>query len=333
METVDKLAELEKILQVQFHDRSLLERALTHHSCCPETSVRDSYDTLEFLGDALLGAFVVEHIYRTFPQSSEGEMTALKSEVVSRRVLARLGQELGLFEYIRVDIANLRTFNERSRDSLCTDVLEALIGAIHLDQGAEAARAFMARVMLPAVALVHERAQESNPKGRLQKVVLRRSGTLPRYRVLEQSGTNNDRLFTVGVFEQDLLLGLGKASSIKEAGRLAASEALDILRVQEVQELEMKEESLSVPGSAGVSTRAADPLLSQLDERTEAAARAMEHFSGQALVAGTDGAAPESLSTRETGREANAIILDIEPEPDHRGCEARAEISEPEREA
>jgi ribonuclease III len=244
METVDKLAELENLLQVQFHDRSLLERALTHHSCCPETSVRDSYDTLEFLGDALLGAFVVEHIYRTFPECSEGEMTALKSEVVSRRVLAKIGQELGLFEYIRVDIANLRTFNERSRDSLCTDVLEALIGAIHLDQGAETARVFMARAILPAVALVNAGTQETNPKGRLQKTVLRRSGTLPRYRVLEQSGSNNDRVFTVGVFEQDLLLGLGKASSIKEAGRQAASEALDILRTQEMAEPEIGSEVL-----------------------------------------------------------------------------------------
>jgi ribonuclease-3 len=238
METVDKLTELENVLQVRFQDRSLLERALTHHSCCPETAVRDSYDTLEFLGDALLGAFVVEYIYRTYPQCSEGEMTALKSEVVSRRVLARIGQGLGLFEYIRVDIANLRTFNERSRDSLCTDVLEALVGAIHLDQGSEAARAFMTRTILPAVTLVHERAQETNPKGRLQKAVLRRSGTLPRYRVLEQSGSNNDRVFIVGVYEQDLLLGLGKASSIKEAGRQAASEALAILHAQEIEESE-----------------------------------------------------------------------------------------------
>lgn len=236
MEMVDKLAELENLLQVQFRDRSLLERALTHHSCCPETAVRDSYDTLEFLGDALLGAFVVESIYRSFPAYSEGEMTALKSEVVSRRVLSGIGQELGLFEYIRVDIANLRTFNERSRASLCTDVLEALIGAIYIDQGMEEARAFMTRAILPMVTLVNEQAQKANPKGRLQGVVLRRSGSLPRYRVLEQSGTNNDRLFTVGVFEQDMLLGLGKASSIKEAGRLAASEALEILSAQEIEE-------------------------------------------------------------------------------------------------
>src|SRR5437588_9161236 len=96
MEKEDNLAELEAVLQVTFHDRSLLQRALTHHSCCPETSVSDSYETLEFLGDAILGAHVVEYIYRNFPAASEGEMTALKSEVVSRRVLARIGQDLGL---------------------------------------------------------------------------------------------------------------------------------------------------------------------------------------------------------------------------------------------
>jgi len=151
MENPDKLAELEALLQVTFRDRSLLQRAITHHSCCPETPVQDSYDTLEFLGDAIISAHVVEHIYRSFPNASEGEMTALKSEVVSRRILARIGQKLGLFPYIRVDIANLRTFNDRSRDSLCADVLEALVGALQIDQGPEAARDFVARVILPMV--------------------------------------------------------------------------------------------------------------------------------------------------------------------------------------
>jgi ribonuclease-3 len=233
MENEDKLAELEALLHVKFRDRSLLVRALTHHSCCPETAIHDSYDTLEFLGDAILGAHVVEHIYRSFPDASEGEMTALKSEVVSRRVLARIGQELGLFPFIRVDIANLRTFNERSRDSLCADVLEAVIGAILIDQGHEAARDFVARMVLPVVPLLSQQTLDTNPKGRLQKIVLQRSGSLPRYRVMEQSGRNNDRLFTVGVFEHELLLGMGQASSIKEAGRLAAREALEMLREQE----------------------------------------------------------------------------------------------------
>jgi len=233
MENEDRLAALEALLQVTFRDRTLLERALTHHSCCPETAVHDSYDTLEFLGDAVLGARVVEYIYRSFSDASEGEMTALKSEVVSRRVLARIGQELGLFPFIRVDVANLRTFNERSRDSLCADVLEAIIGAILIDQGNDAARDFVARVILPVVPFLSQQTLDTNPKGRLQKIVLQRSGSLPRYRVMEQSGRNNDRLFTVGVFEHELLLGMGQASSIKEAGRLAAREALEILREQE----------------------------------------------------------------------------------------------------
>src|SRR5438874_11045655 len=148
MENVDKLGELEALLQVTFRDRSLLQRAITHHSCCPETAVRDSYDTLEFLGDAIIAAHVVEYIYRSFPNASEGEMTSLKSEVVSRRALAKIGQKLGLFPYIEVDIANLRTFNDRSRDSLCADVLEAIVGAIQLDHGPEAAREFVARTSL-----------------------------------------------------------------------------------------------------------------------------------------------------------------------------------------
>src|SRR5213080_5301108 len=96
----DNLTALEALLQVTFHDSSLLRRAVTHHSCCSDTSVRDSYDTLEFLGDAIISAHVVEHIYRTYPGASEGEMTALKSEVVSRRIFARIGQELGLFPFI-----------------------------------------------------------------------------------------------------------------------------------------------------------------------------------------------------------------------------------------
>jgi len=232
MENEDKIEALEALLQITFNDRSLLQRAITHHSCCPETAIRDSYDTLEFLGDAILGAHVVEYIFRAFPDASEGEMTALKSEVVSRRVLSKIGQEIGLFPYICVDIANMRTFNERSRDSLCTDVLEAIIGAIHIDQGPEAARAFVARTILPVVSHVSKQTLDTNPKGRLQKIVLQRSNSLPRYRVLEQSGRTNDRIFTVGVFEREFLLGLGKASSIKEAGRLAAREALEILQAQ-----------------------------------------------------------------------------------------------------
>lgn len=227
MDTVDNLTELEALLSVTFQDRSLLQRAVTHHSCCAETSLRDSYDTLEFLGDAIISAHVVEYIYRNFPGASEGEMTAVKSEVVSRRILARIGQQLGLFPYIRVDIANLRTFNDRSRDSLCADVLESLVGAIHIDQGPEAARDFVARTILPIVFQLHAQTLDTNPKGHLQKVVLRRSGYLPRYRVLEQGGQNNDRIFTVGVFEHDVLLGTGTASSIKEAGRLAARQALE----------------------------------------------------------------------------------------------------------
>ena len=231
----DDLAELEARLGVRFHDRQLLVRALTHHTASPEHPQRDSYDTLEFLGDALIGVRVVEHIFHTYPDANEGELTALKSEVVSRRVLARIGRRLGLDAHVRLDVASLRTFNERSRDSLSADVLEAVVAAIHLDQGRAAAEAFVDREILPVIPDVYATLGENNPKGALQQHILRQMGVLPRYETLSESGQRNDRRYTVGVFAGDRLLAHGTGTSIKEAGREAARAALRGMSVEDPQ--------------------------------------------------------------------------------------------------
>jgi ribonuclease III len=217
---------LEARLGMAFKDRALLLRAVTHHSMCPETAQRDAYDTLEFLGDALISAYVVEHLYHTFPIATEGELTALKSEVVSRGVFAQIGLGLGLMEFIRADPANLRTFNDRSRESLCADVLEALVGAIHLDAGRAAGEDFVSRFILPVIPQVRATLGERNPKGALQQHILRQTGQLPRYEVLEERGESNDRSYLVGVYAGERLLGRGEGSSIKVAGREAARAAL-----------------------------------------------------------------------------------------------------------
>ncbi len=220
------LADLEEQLGVTFTDKRLLERAFTHHSVCPESASVDSYDTLEFLGDAIIGACVVEYIYRTSPGASEGEMTALKSEVVSRRRMAEVGRRLNLLEFARVDVRNLYTFNERSKDSISADLLESLVGALYLDLGPLVTRAFVEREILPMVEQMRGHLHEHNPKGRLQQIVLRRNGMLPRYRLLKQGGQSNAREYTVGVYAGDRLLAIGTASSIKEASRFAARQAL-----------------------------------------------------------------------------------------------------------
>ncbi len=222
----ERLDALEERLGVRFRDRELLLRALTHHSARPETARADSYDRLEFLGDALIGARVVEYIFASYPDASEGEMTALKSEVVSRRTFARIGLDLGLIDYIRVDTASLRTFNERSRESLAADVLEALVGAIYVEAGRDAAHAFIDRTVVPVVPRVELTLGENNPKGVLQQHVLRQTGQLPRYEVLGEHGESNDRRYTVGVYAGERLLARGSASSIKAAGREAARAAL-----------------------------------------------------------------------------------------------------------
>jgi ribonuclease-3 len=220
------LDRLEETIGVRFSDRSLLVRALTHHSATAPGARQESYDTLEFLGDALIAAGVVEHIFRTYRDAAEGEMTALKSEVVSRRVLAQIGCRLGLDGYIRVNVAALRTFNERSRLSLCADALEALVAAIHLDQGRDAARAFIIREILPVIPEARATLGENDPKGKLQQHALRRYGALPRYDMLAEGGTSNDRVYTVGVHVGDRLLATATGTSLKEAGREAARAAL-----------------------------------------------------------------------------------------------------------
>lgn len=218
--------ELERALGLRFGDRAVLVRALTHHSACPRTEQRDSYDTLEFLGDALIGVAVVERIFHDYPNANEGELTALKSEVVSRRVLARIGLRLALDRYVRVDMSSLRTFNERTRESLAADVLEALVAAIHLDQGREVAVRFIEREILPVIPSVKATLGFNNPKGALQEHVLRQTGALPRYEMLEQGGPDNDRRYVVGVYAGERLLARGAGSSIKEAGKEAARAAL-----------------------------------------------------------------------------------------------------------
>ncbi len=226
---VPDLAALEARLGVAFHDRALLLRAVTHHTVCPETAQRDSYDTLEFLGDALIGAYVVERIYRLYGEDDEGVMTALKSEVVSRRALARIGMALGLMDFIRVDLASLRTFNQRSRESLCADVIEALVGAIHLDQGREAAEAFVAREILPIIPQMKATLKDHNPKGLLQERAQRLLGVAPHYERLATEGPANDLRYTVGVYVGERQLAQGVAPSVKEAGQAAARAALRML--------------------------------------------------------------------------------------------------------
>ena len=219
------LADLEARLGVRFRDQGLLRQALTHHTAVAQPIA--GYDRLEFLGDALLGAAVVLHLFYAYPDADEGELTALKSEVVSRRVLARLGLGLDLMAAIKVGAASLRTFNDRTRESLCADVFEALIGALALDQGREAAEALIARTVLPIIPQVRATLGEQNPKGVLQQHVLRQTGSMPRYEVLAEAGEANDRRFTVGVYVGSDLLASGSGSSIKEAGRAAARAALD----------------------------------------------------------------------------------------------------------
>ncbi len=183
--------DLRKSLGYPFQDQALLERALTHRSAGSRNNER-----LEFLGDAVLGMLIAEVLYRSFPEHSEGELSRLRSTLVRRETLAVIARELGLGEHLHLGSGELKSGGFR-RDSILADALEAIIGAVYLDGGLEAARALVQRLWqghlehLPAAAVLKD------AKTRLQEYLQARHLGLPEYRVLGISGQAHEQTFEV----------------------------------------------------------------------------------------------------------------------------------------
>ncbi len=221
-----KLEELETRIGHRFVDRSLLELALTH------SSLRDpwteSNERLEFLGDSVIGLAVAEHLFCTFSDFAEGELTRVKSIVVSRKALATIGQSLDLRNHIRVGkgIRKRRTIPT----SLISNTVEAIVGAVYLDSGFEEARAFVLRHVDRHVGKVATRRDVRNHKAALQQIVQRKYGTTPIYRILETSGPDHSKEFVIEAKVGDRSYPAGRGSTKKQAEQRAARAALRILK-------------------------------------------------------------------------------------------------------
>lgn len=217
------LAELERRLGYRFHDRALLEAALTHRSHAQESGGEIQYERLEFLGDAVLGLAAAERLYRALPAEAEGELSRLKAWVVSAESLARYAEALGLGELLRLGVGEERTGGRRKR-SLLADALEAVFGAVYLDGGATAARALLAPYLEEALAADPGRAGDA--KTRLQEAAQARGWELPAYRIAGESGPDHAKRFVVEVLVRGEVAGRGEGGSKKEAQQAAAAAAL-----------------------------------------------------------------------------------------------------------
>jgi ribonuclease-3 len=189
----ESLAECQEIVDHRFRDVTLLREALTHASGANHRLV--SNERMEFLGDAILGAVVCDILFQKFPDYQEGDMTRIKSIVVSRRTCAKISEELGIDDILI--IGKGMGSHDQTPSSMMGDVLESLIGAIYLDGGLEAARRFIVRHFGPEIDAAADDQGGVNYKSQLQQVSQRRFGETPSYILLDEKGPDHSKCFKI----------------------------------------------------------------------------------------------------------------------------------------
>ena len=214
---------LEEKLGYTFQDPSLLENALTHSSRANESRGKlASNERLEFLGDSILGMVVADHLYRSHPDLPEGDLTRTRAALVCEESLVEVARELNLGEYLRLGKGE-SAGGGRDRPSIQADAVEAVLAAVYLDGGIEAARTLIERILLRQIPAVEERRDY---KTTLQEVVQRRNGQVLTYHMVDQRGPDHNKTFLFEVRLNDAVIGRGEGHSKKEAEQAAAKDAL-----------------------------------------------------------------------------------------------------------
>ncbi len=214
---------------------ALLERALTHRSYAYEHGGLPTNERLEFLGDAVLGLAVTDALYRTHPDLAEGQLAKLRASVVNTRALAGVGRELGLGRWLRLGRGE-ETTGGRDKNSILADTTEALLGAVYLDRGVDAAVALVQRLFGP---LMHAAAQDGAAldwKTALQELSATLALGVPDYRIAE-SGPDHAKRFTAAVHVGGEARGEGDGRSKKEAEQRAAEAAFAALSDEQPEDV------------------------------------------------------------------------------------------------
>jgi len=223
------LAALQNTLGLQFKDPTLLEKALVHSSYINESpSTTISNERLEFLGDAVLGFIIAKELYQRLPQSTEGEMTELRSSLVRGDALSRIAKAISLGDYLYLGKGEEASGGRRKPANLA-GAMEAVIAAIFLDQGSSVTRDFILRLMAKELKKALSQGIEPDYKSQLQELIQARHQQTPTYQVFEAVGPDHDRRFSVEVRVGDTVLGRGSGKSKKLAEIEAARAALDQL--------------------------------------------------------------------------------------------------------
>lgn len=217
-----KLEQCENLLHYRFIDRALLETCLTHASVA-KTRL-DSNERLEFLGDAILGAIVCERLFHQFPEATEGELTRMKSSLVSRNTCAEITKELGLDRCLILG-KGLSTHHEIPL-SILAGVIEALVAGVYFDGGMEACRRMVERMLVSRIERNTPYDRARNFKSQLQQLSQKSFGETPIYQVLDEKGPDHSKCFQVSAVIGPQTFPSAWGTSKKEAEQRAACNAL-----------------------------------------------------------------------------------------------------------
>ncbi|MDP3900466.1 MAG: ribonuclease III [bacterium] len=219
---------LEYSLGVTFENKDLLKQACVHRSYLNEhpSFELDHNERLEFLGDAVLEIVVTEFLYNKFSDKPEGELTNLRASLVNAKMLATVANELEIESCLYLSKGEAKDKNTKARSFILADSVEAIIGAIYLDQGVRAAKKFITNKILSHLDGVMEQQLYLDPKSTFQERVQEKFSVTPHYSVIAESGPDHDKVFEVGVYVGDELVARGSGSSKQEAQVEAAVAAL-----------------------------------------------------------------------------------------------------------
>ena len=219
------IKDLEAALGYRFHNITLLQNALTHSSYANERwhDGLKSNERLEFLGDSILGMVVAEHLFRSFPDRPEGELTRMRADMVCENSLAAVADKLKLGAHLLLGHGEER-LGGRSRASILADAVESVIAASFLDGGMEAARGVIGRFILTDVPV--KRLHNADYKTMLQELVQQKKNQIISYALVGESGPDHDKHFEVEVSLNGQVVGSGSGSSKKRAEQAAAHSAL-----------------------------------------------------------------------------------------------------------
>ncbi|HBD93641.1 MAG: ribonuclease III [Spirochaetes bacterium GWF1_31_7] len=237
MDRKDKihLKEFAKRLRIKFNSIELLEVALTHRSFSNEKVDGENNEKLEFLGDSVLGLIITDYLYTQFPLLTEGDLARIKSYIVSEEILSAIGKKLNINKYLRIGKGEELT-GGREKKGLIADAFEAILGALYLDGKYTKVEEFVIRLFKDEIGLVINEEKGLDYKTLLQEYVQKKFKDCPKYRLIEETGPEHDKTFSMEVLINDKIYGNGSGKSKKEAEKTAATSAYKKLVKPETHE-------------------------------------------------------------------------------------------------